>query len=107
MFVEGIVKSVHHCDIRSLYPSLMLQHGLAPRTDELGVFLQLLDVLKTFRVEAKRKMQESAAREEGLAKPLSAENKGFSMLRKMGYKEGDFPITEKICGEILSLPMSP
>jgi dTDP-4-amino-4,6-dideoxygalactose transaminase len=27
--------------------------------------------------------------------------------RHMGYKKGDFPVTEKISGEILSLPMSP
>ena len=35
------------------------------------------------------KMQEMAAREEGLSKPLAADNKGFSMLMKMGYKEGE------------------
>lgn len=37
-----------------------------------------------------RKVQEmAAAREEGLSKPLTADNKGFSMLMKMGYKEGE------------------
>jgi dTDP-4-amino-4,6-dideoxygalactose transaminase len=25
----------------------------------------------------------------------------------LGYKEGDFPVTEKVCKEILSLPMYP
>ena len=34
------------------------------------------------------KISECKAREEGLATPLSVENKGFSMLQKMGYKEG-------------------
>lgn len=35
------------------------------------------------------KIQEVAAREEGLSKPLTADNKGFSMLMRMGYKEGE------------------
>mgnify|MGYP000215210327 CR=1 FL=1 len=54
LFVTGIVRNVHHCDVRSLYPSLMLAQGLGPRSDELGVFLKLLDALRTVRLEAKR-----------------------------------------------------
>ena len=27
------------------------------------------------------------------------------MVEKFGYKRGDFPITEKICDSIVSLPM--
>ena len=56
MFVTGIVQNVHHCDVRSLYPSLMLTRKIAPRHDELGVFLKLLDVLRTFRLDAKAQM---------------------------------------------------
>jgi len=63
MFVEGVVQNVHHCDIRSLYPSLMLTRQLAPRSDELGVFLKLLDLLKAVRLEAKEQMQKSRSRE--------------------------------------------
>jgi DNA polymerase I len=59
MFVQGIIENVHHCDVRSLYPSLMLKHDLAPATDELGVFLEILEVLKAFRVQAKTAMQEA------------------------------------------------
>ena len=36
-----------------------------------------------------RKMHEKAARQEGLSRPLSEDNKGFSMLMRMGFKEGE------------------
>lgn len=35
--------------------------------------------------------------------PLHMQN-AYSYL---GYKEGDFPVTEKLCKEVLSLPMHP
>ncbi len=59
LFVEGVVKDVHHCDVRSLYPSLMLSRDLFPRTDNLGVFSRLLDTLRSYRLEAKARMQDS------------------------------------------------
>jgi DNA polymerase elongation subunit (family B) len=61
MFVEGVVKNVHHCDVRSLYPSLMLTREIAPSRDVLGVFLKLLDALRRFRLDAKSRMRESAS----------------------------------------------
>lgn len=57
LFIEGVVRNVHHCDIRSLYPSLMLIHKLGPATDTEGVFLKLLETLRTFRLEAKTAMR--------------------------------------------------
>lgn len=57
LFVEGVSRNVHHCDVRSLYPSLMLNRGKGPDHDELGVFLTLLDYLKAFRLKAKKDMQ--------------------------------------------------
>jgi DNA polymerase elongation subunit (family B) len=59
LFVEGVVRNVHHVDVRSLYPSLMLTRKLAPKSDELGVFLRMLDTLRTFRLEAKGRMREA------------------------------------------------
>jgi len=56
IFMEGIVENVHHCDVRSLYPSLMLTRNLAPGKDKLGVFLELLKILRTMRLHAKEKM---------------------------------------------------
>ena len=54
----GVARGVMHCDVTSLYPSLMIQYGHAPATDRLGVFLKLLTDLRSFRVQAK-----AAARE--------------------------------------------
>lgn len=54
LFEEGVIKNVHHCDVRSLYPSIMLSVGIAPHNDELGVFSGLLSVLRDFRLDAKR-----------------------------------------------------
>ena len=49
----GVARAVAHCDVTSLYPSLMLQYGHAPASDRLGVFLRMLADLRTFRVQAK------------------------------------------------------
>ncbi len=59
LFVTGVVRQVHHCDVRSLYPSLMLTHKLAPKTDTEGVFLRLLEKLRTYRLETKERMKQS------------------------------------------------
>ncbi len=58
IFVQGVVENVHHCDIRSLYPSLMLVYKLGSKKDKLGVFLRLLAVLKDMRLEAKKRISE-------------------------------------------------
>lgn len=49
----GVAHGVLHCDVTSLYPSLMLQYGHAPASDKLGVFLKMLADLRAFRVKAK------------------------------------------------------
>jgi len=64
IFVEGVVKNVVHCDVTSLYPSVMLSRGLKPGQDELDVFLPLLRDLRAFRVEAKRLAQLAKSSEE-------------------------------------------
>lgn len=57
IFIEGVVHNVQHCDARSLYPSIMLAQGLAPSSDELGVFLSLLDYLRDYRLKARQHMR--------------------------------------------------
>lgn len=59
VFLEGVIRNVHHCDVRSLYPSLMLQHQLGPNSDHGGVFLRLLETLRSFRLNAKASMREA------------------------------------------------
>jgi DNA polymerase I len=55
VFVTGVVPHVVHCDVASLYPSIMLAYGLKPAGDTLNVFLPLLRDLRDFRLEAKRR----------------------------------------------------
>lgn len=51
----GIFHHVRHCDVRSLYPSLLLSLNTAPARDDANIFLPLLDRLRTFRLAAKDK----------------------------------------------------
>lgn len=57
VFAAGVFRNVHHVDVRSLYPSIMLLRRLGPRSDDLGVFLQLLEHLRAYRLEAKNQAQ--------------------------------------------------
>lgn len=63
IFREGAVKNVIHCDVTSLYPSIMLAKELKPSQDELNIFLPLLKDLRAFRVEAKRMAQRAESPE--------------------------------------------
>ena len=102
IFIQGVVKNVHHCDIRSLYPSLMLIRKLGPDKDSLGVFLQLLDMLRTFRLQAKKKMQETISSKEKVH--LDALQAAFKILINsfygyLGFSQGhfcDFDVAEKV-----------
>jgi len=51
---QGVARRILHCDVTSLYPSVMLTFGYFPRRDSLGVFPALLRDLRAFRIEAKR-----------------------------------------------------
>ncbi|MFN2477249.1 MAG: DNA polymerase domain-containing protein [Chthoniobacterales bacterium] len=57
MFATGVMRDVWHCDIASLYPSVMLQFDCFPVTDQLQIFRHLLTDLRTFRLEAKASMR--------------------------------------------------
>src|SRR4051812_15870530 len=57
IFFTGVARNVWHCDIASLYPSVMLQFDCFPVTDQLQIFRHLLTDLRTFRLEAKANMR--------------------------------------------------
>ena len=65
IFFTGVARNVWHCDIASLYPSVMLQFDCFPVTDQLQIFRHLLTDLRTFRLEAKASMraEKGAARQ--------------------------------------------
>src|SRR6266436_1553512 len=57
IFFTGVAHSVWHCDVASLYPSIMLKFDCFPVTDQLQIFRHLLTDLRTFRLEAKAEMR--------------------------------------------------
>ncbi|PYJ28910.1 MAG: DNA polymerase II [Verrucomicrobia bacterium] len=57
IFFTGVAHNVWHCDIASLYPSVMLQFECFPATDQLQIFRHLLTDVRTFRLEAKAEMR--------------------------------------------------
>lgn len=64
-FFTGVARPVHHCDVRSLYPSIMLAEGIAPASDAGGVFLRLLEGLRDFRLAAKDAMRHAPEHDRG------------------------------------------
>lgn len=56
---EGVCGPIVHCDVASLYPSLMLSYRLAPPKDSLGLFLPMLAELRRFRLDAKQAAREA------------------------------------------------
>jgi hypothetical protein len=67
-------------DPRHDLPSWKRKAAITRRTEEL---------IEEQRDRPKRlKEMEKEAREEGLAQPIDKSNKGFAMLKKMGFKEG-------------------
>src|SRR5436189_1069615 len=57
IFFTGVARNVWHCDVASLYPSIMLQFNCFPGSDRLQIFRHLLTDLRTFRLEAKANMR--------------------------------------------------
>ncbi len=53
IFATGLISDVWHCDVTSLYPSVMLTFGFTPESDSLGVFSGMLQDLRAFRIRAK------------------------------------------------------
>ena len=57
IFFTGVTRNVWHCDIASLYPSIILQFDCFPATDQLQIFRHLLTDLRAFRLESKTQMR--------------------------------------------------
>ncbi len=97
IFEQGVARDVWHCDVASLYPSVMLRFDYFPVHDVLHIFRGLLSDLRTFRLEAKAKMRESAN-----DPARRREHSGFSALQNtfkilinsfygyLGFSQGHF-----------------
>src|SRR5437868_631232 len=57
IFLTGVAHNVWHCDVASLYPSIMLQFDCFPATDQLQIFRHSLTDLRTFRLQTKAQMR--------------------------------------------------
>jgi DNA polymerase, archaea type len=60
MEYQGTARHILHCDVTSLYPSIMLVYGYLPQKDELGIFAGLLRDLRRFRLKAKELARDAA-----------------------------------------------
>lgn len=82
-FREGVFRHVLHFDVASLYPSLLLQMGRNPASDELGVFLGTLRSLREYRLRYKQ-LARTAATEE-LRREAGARQASFKILINSFY----------------------
>lgn len=64
IFQHGVIKNILHCDVQSLYPSIMLSFKYYPEKDHLGIFPLLLNDLKDFRIQAKELKKGAKTEEE-------------------------------------------
>lgn len=93
MFATGVMRDVWHCDIASLYPSVMLQFDCFPVTDQLQIFRSLLTDLRKFRLETKAAMRAASDRAE--QQHLHALQNTFKILINsfygyLGFAQGHF-----------------
>jgi DNA polymerase elongation subunit (family B) len=93
IFFTGVARNVWHCDVASLYPSIMLQFDCFPVTDQLQIFRHLLTDLRTFRLEAKAQMR--AEKDSGKQRYFHALQNTFKILINsfygyLGFAQGHF-----------------
>jgi DNA polymerase elongation subunit (family B) len=93
IFFTGVARNVWHCDITSLYPSVMLQFECFPATDQLQIFRHLLTDVRAFRLEAKSKMR--AEQDPAKQHHLQALQNTFKILLNsfygyLGFAQGHF-----------------
>ena len=99
---SGVFKNVRHCDVRSLYPSIISAWDLAPESDTIRVFPRLLREFLAFRIEAKERSRNAATPEERRnAGQLQEACKILinSFYGYLGFAQGsfnDFDLAEKV-----------
>src|SRR5436853_1507995 len=93
IFFPGVARNVWHCDVASLYPSIMLQFDCFPTSDQLQIFRHLLTDLRTFRLAAKA--EQRAAKNPKEQHHLNALQNTFKILLNsfygyLGFAQGHF-----------------
>lgn len=87
---QGVARNVLHCDMTSLYPSIMLAYRYWPKSDELHVLADLLGDLRDFRVRAKELARRASSQEVRLY--FSALQFTFKVLINSFYGYLGFPL---------------
>ncbi len=92
IFFTGVARDVWHCDIASLYPSVMLAFGIFPESDTLGVFGDMLGRLRKFRLEAKSAMRSATGLQRAHLDALQGTFKILinSFYGYLGFAQGNF-----------------
>ena len=93
IFFTGVARNVWHCDVASLYPSIMLQFDCFPVNDQLQIFRHLLTDLRIFRLQAKSDMRE--AKDAAKRRYFHALQNTFKILINsfygyLGFAQGNF-----------------
>jgi DNA polymerase elongation subunit (family B) len=93
VFFTGVARNVWHCDVASLYPSIMLQFDCFPVTDQLQIFRHLLTDLRSFRLQAKADMRD--AKDAAPRRHFHALQNTFKILINsfygyLGFAQGNF-----------------
>src|SRR5437667_1445136 len=93
IFFTGVARNVWHCDITSLYPSVILQFDCFPATDQLQIFRHLITDVRAFRLEAKAEMR--AEKDSAKQHHLQALQNTFKILLNsfygyLGFAQGHF-----------------
>lgn len=107
--LQGLQKRVVKADVESLYPSLMLTHKIAPKSDELGVFLPCLGWLTRRRLAAKQQAAEAEARGSSEYDYYEGVQSSYKVLINSfyGYLGGPFPFNDpEAAGRVTALGRS-
>lgn len=95
---SGLAHEVYHCDVQSLYPSIITQWKIAPQGDSLNIFLSMLEQLRAFRLQAKEQARQ-AGQNEGKDSPTYRHFYALQTVFKvlinsfygyLGFEQGNF-----------------
>ncbi|MCQ2403120.1 MAG: DNA polymerase II [Lentisphaeria bacterium] len=98
----GAYRPAWHLDVRSLYPSILMMDHWSPASDHRGVFANLLENFRAFRLQAKdaaRSAETQARRDEFQALQNSFKILINSFYGYLGFAQGtfnDFALAEKV-----------
>lgn len=94
IFVTGVEANVWHCDVASLYPSVMLKFDVFPANDRLGIFHHMLADLRKFRLAAKADARAAAPRSQEYQRFNALQNVFKVMINAfygyLGFSQGHF-----------------